>query len=54
MVPVPKASRVTLTPDFPSVTQSVAVSRAALSHKLAVPAGAAAASPVFRKSRLEY
>jgi hypothetical protein len=50
---VPKASRVTRTPDFPSVTQSVAVSRVAPSGKLPAPASAAAAMPVFKKSRLE-
>src|SRR5207247_1369179 len=52
-VPVPNASRVTLTPDFPSVTQSVAVPRAARSGRLPVPASTPAASPVFKKLRLE-
>src|ERR1035438_3096562 len=51
--PVPNASRVTLTPDFPSVTQSVAVPRAARKGSPPVPANTPAASPVFKKSRLE-
>src|ERR1035441_6452118 len=51
--PVPNASRVTLTPDFPSVTQSVAVPRAARKGSPPVPARTPAASPVFKKLRLE-
>ena len=51
--PVPNASRVTFTFDFPSVTQSVAVCRSALSDRLPAPASAPAASEVFRNSRLE-
>src|ERR1035438_6554185 len=51
--PVPKASRVTLTPDLPSVTQSVAVPRAARKGRPLVPASTPAASPVFKKLRLE-
>src|SRR5262245_42167591 len=52
-VPVPKASRVTLTPDFPRVTQSVAVRRAAHKGRLPVPESTPAANPVFKKLRLE-
>src|ERR1035441_10022192 len=51
--PVPNASRVTLTPDFPSVTQSVDVPRAARKDSPPVPANTPAASPVFKKLRLE-
>src|ERR1035441_7710780 len=51
--PVPKASRVTLTPDLPSVTQSVAVPRAARKGRPPVPASTPAANPVFKKLRLE-
>ncbi len=51
-VPVPKASRVTFTPDLPRVTQSVAVPPAARRGKLPVPASVAA-KPVFRKLRRE-
>src|ERR1035437_2478066 len=53
MVPVPKARRVTLTPDLPSVTQSVAVPRAARKGRPPVPASTPAANPVFKKLRLE-
>src|ERR1035437_7532418 len=52
MLPVPNASLVTLTSEWPSVTQSVAVAAAAVSGKAPAPASAAP-SPVFRKSRLE-
>src|ERR1017187_5807871 len=51
--PVPNARRVTLTPDFPSVTQSVAVPRAARKGRPPVPARTPAANPVFKKLRLE-
>src|SRR5579863_6396023 len=53
MVPVPSARRVTLTPDFPSVTQSVADPRAARTGKAPVPARTPAARPVFKKLRRE-
>src|ERR1039457_6280273 len=53
MLPVPNASRVTLTPDFPSVAQPAAVPRAARKGSLPVPASTPAASPVFKKLRLE-
>jgi hypothetical protein len=53
MVPVPKARRVTFTPDLPSVTQSVAVWGSARSGKRPAPTSAPAANPVFRKFRLE-
>src|ERR1035437_6951971 len=52
MLPVPNASLVTLTSEWPSVTQSVAVAGAAVSGKAPAPASAAP-NPVFRKSRLE-
>jgi hypothetical protein len=52
--PVPNASRVTLTPDFPRVTQSVAVPRAARKGKVPVPARMPAPSPAFKKWRLEH
>jgi len=47
---------VTLTPDFPSVTQSVAFAPVvALTGKLpAAPTSAPAASPVFKNLRLEH
>src|ERR1039458_2003610 len=51
--PVPNASRVTLTPDLPSVTQSVAVPRGARKGRPPVPARTPAANPVFKKLRLE-
>jgi hypothetical protein len=42
-----------LTPDFPSVTQSVADPRAARKGSLPVAASTPAASPVFKKLRRE-
>jgi len=52
--PVPNASRVTLTPDLPSVTQSVALPPVAASKgRVAVAVNAPAASPIFKKLRLE-
>jgi hypothetical protein len=53
MLPVPKASRVTLTPESPSTTQSVAVFFSAWSGRLPVVAIAPAASEVARNLRLE-
>src|SRR5450432_1950889 len=53
MDPVPNARRVTLTPDFPSVTQSEAVPRAARRGRPPVPASTPAPSPAFKKLRLE-
>jgi hypothetical protein len=53
MLPVPKASLVTLTLDRPSVTQSVADLRAAPSAIEPLPARAPATRLVFKKSRLE-
>src|SRR5450759_4266118 len=51
--PVPKASRVTFTPDLPSVTQSVALRWAArAADALLNPPSMVAATLVFRKSRL--
>src|SRR6266404_3914281 len=55
MLPVPRASRVTLTLDLPSVIQSVAVWRVAESASGPVNASApAAAVVVFRNSRREW
>src|SRR3954468_16253437 len=56
MVPVPKASRVTLTPDRPRVTRSVAFPRGAAPPRAAAGsapdmASVPAASPVLRNSR---
>src|SRR6187549_2842259 len=54
MLPVPKASRVTLTLDLPRVTQSVADWREAASELVPVRASApAAAVVVFKNSRRE-
>src|SRR5437762_1524196 len=50
MVPVPNASRVTLTSDLPSVTQSVAVARAACRGRRPAPAMVAAASTLRSES----
>src|ERR1700683_2318358 len=53
LVPVPRARRVTFTPDFPNVTQSVAEPRSAKTGRAPAPASAPVAALVFRNSRLE-
>ena len=50
-LPVPSASRVTFTPERPSVTKSVAVARSAF--RGSPLATAPAATPALRKLRLE-
>src|ERR1043166_1118518 len=50
-VPVPSARRVTFTPDFPRVTQSVADLRPARAGIAPVPANKVAAKLDFKKSR---